>query len=185
MTNWGILGTGNIAKTFASAIKETERSNLLAVGSRSKGSADLFASTYNCIGFDKAPSMVEEAKSNLKSNGLSEDLINEGDFETFVPPKKFDCILGMGSFYYAKDPIKTISRMASFLEDEGSMIFSLRNKLFDLVTLNRYTASILKELYISETNTVLAREFDKLLEKKLLIVKNCSIKLYLREKLLW
>ena len=47
MTNWGILGTGNIAKTFASAIKETDRSTLLAVGSRSKDSADLFASTYN------------------------------------------------------------------------------------------------------------------------------------------
>ena len=52
MTNWGILGTGNIAKTFASAIKETDKSTLLAVGSRSKDSADLFASTYNCIGFD-------------------------------------------------------------------------------------------------------------------------------------
>ena len=89
-------------------------------------------SGYNCIGFDKAPSMVEEAKRNLKLNGLSEDLISEGDFETFLSPKKFDCILGMGSFYYAKDPVETIRRMASFLEDEGSMIFSLRNQIMHL-----------------------------------------------------
>ena len=60
MTNWGILGTGNIAKTFASAIKETDRSTLLAVGSRSKDSADLFASTYNCIGFDNYQKLLDD-----------------------------------------------------------------------------------------------------------------------------
>ena len=60
MTNWGILGTGNIAKTFASAIKETDRSTLLAVGSRSKDSADLFASTYNCTGFDDYQKLLDD-----------------------------------------------------------------------------------------------------------------------------
>ena len=64
MTNWGILGTGNIAKTFASAIKETDRSTLLAVGSRSKGSADLFASTYNCIGFDDYQKLLDDKDIN-------------------------------------------------------------------------------------------------------------------------
>ena len=44
MINWGILGTGNIAKTFAKAIKDTSVSNLLAVGSRSKESAEIFSS---------------------------------------------------------------------------------------------------------------------------------------------
>ena len=64
MTNWGILGTGNIAKTFASAIKETDRSTLLAVGSRSKDSADLFASTYNCIGFDNYQKLLDDKDIN-------------------------------------------------------------------------------------------------------------------------
>ena len=64
MTNWGILGTGNIAKTFASAIKETDRSTLLAVGSRSKDSADLFASTYNCIGFDDYQKLLDDKDIN-------------------------------------------------------------------------------------------------------------------------
>ena len=64
MTNWGILGTGNIAKTFASAIKETDRSTLLAVGSRSKDSADLFASTYNCIGFDNYQKLLDNKDIN-------------------------------------------------------------------------------------------------------------------------
>ena len=61
---WGILGTGNMAKTFASAIKETDRSTLLAVGSRSKDSADLFASTYNCIGFDNYQKLLDDKDIN-------------------------------------------------------------------------------------------------------------------------
>ena len=65
MTNWGILGTGNIAKTFASAIKGTERSKLIAVGSRSKESADLFASTYNCIGFDDYQKLLHDQDLSL------------------------------------------------------------------------------------------------------------------------
>ena len=64
MTNWGILGTGNIAKTFASAIKGTERSKLIAVGSRSKESADLFASTYDCIGFDDYQKLFHDKDIN-------------------------------------------------------------------------------------------------------------------------
>ena len=64
MTNWGILGTGNIAKTFASAIKGTDRSKLLAVGSRSKESADQFASTYNCIGFDDYQKLLYDKDIN-------------------------------------------------------------------------------------------------------------------------
>jgi len=64
MTNWGILGTGNIAKTFALAIKETDESTLLAVGSRSKDSADLFASTYSCIGFDDYQKVLDDKDIN-------------------------------------------------------------------------------------------------------------------------
>ena len=64
MNNWGILGTGNIAKTFASAIKGTERSKLIAVGSRSKESADLFASTYDCIGFDDYQKLLHDQDIN-------------------------------------------------------------------------------------------------------------------------
>ena len=64
MTNWGILGTGNIAKTFALAIKETNESALLAVGSRSKDSADLFASNYNCIGLDDYQKLLDNKDIN-------------------------------------------------------------------------------------------------------------------------
>jgi predicted dehydrogenase len=44
--NWGIIGTGNIANAFASALKHTKNAKLVAVGSRSKQSAVKFGATY-------------------------------------------------------------------------------------------------------------------------------------------
>ena len=43
---WGILGTGGIAQTFASDLRLTESGVVIAVGSRSQGSADRFADTF-------------------------------------------------------------------------------------------------------------------------------------------
>ena len=41
--NWGILGTGNIAKTFAQAVAKSQTGALCAVGSRQQQTADEFA----------------------------------------------------------------------------------------------------------------------------------------------
>ncbi len=45
--NWGILGTGNIAKTFATALEATEDSEIIAVGSRTDIKAKEFADSFN------------------------------------------------------------------------------------------------------------------------------------------
>lgn len=44
---WGILGTGNIAKKFAEALKHTKNSELLGVGSRNIEHAKVFAEDFN------------------------------------------------------------------------------------------------------------------------------------------
>ncbi|HEX8237179.1 MAG TPA: aldo/keto reductase [Abditibacteriaceae bacterium] len=44
---WGILGTGNIAHTFAKAVGESRTGRLVAVGSRSQESADKFGNEFN------------------------------------------------------------------------------------------------------------------------------------------
>lgn len=43
---WGILGTGNIARQFASGITASQRSKIAAVGSRHEASARAFAEKY-------------------------------------------------------------------------------------------------------------------------------------------
>lgn len=45
--NWGILGTGRIAKKIASDLKHVDNAKLIAVGSRSREAADKFAAEFN------------------------------------------------------------------------------------------------------------------------------------------
>ena len=104
---------------------------------------------FNIIGYDKAKNMVLEARENLKKNKFSTDLVFIDDFEN---PKKIknnsvDCILGMGAFYYAKNVNKTLLNQKKKLKKNGRIIFSLRNRLFDIITLNNYTKKFLDEIY--------------------------------------
>ena len=104
---------------------------------------------YDIIGYDKAKKMVLEAKDNLKKNNLSTSLIFTDDFES---PKKVknnsvDCILGMGAFYYSKNVNKTLLNQKKKLKKNGRLIFSLRNRLFDSITLNNYTKNFLDDIY--------------------------------------
>ena len=44
---WGILGAGNIAATFASAVNAHTRAQLVAVGSRNRDRAERFATAHH------------------------------------------------------------------------------------------------------------------------------------------
>ncbi len=44
--NWGIIGTGGIAQTFAKSLKNSKTGTLVAVGSRSQESADVFGKEF-------------------------------------------------------------------------------------------------------------------------------------------
>jgi len=44
---WGILGTGNIARTFVQAVKKSNTGKMVAIGSRSQSSADRFGDEFH------------------------------------------------------------------------------------------------------------------------------------------
>src|SRR4051794_28139403 len=45
--NWGILGTGSIAKAFANGLAKSQTGRFVAVGSRSQASADRFGEQFH------------------------------------------------------------------------------------------------------------------------------------------
>ena len=104
---------------------------------------------FDIVGYYKAENMVLEAKENLKNNELSPDLVFCDDFENpkEVKDNSADCILGMGTFYYSKNVNQTLLNQKKILKENGRLIFSLRNRLFDLITLNNYTRKFLDEIY--------------------------------------
>ena len=108
---------------------------------------------FNIEGYDKSKNMISEARENLKRHKLSPSLVFLDNFEN---PKKIknnsqDCILGMGAFYYSKNFKKTLINQRNKLKKHGRLIFSARNRLFDLITLNNYTKKFLDEIYEVKT----------------------------------
>ena len=59
MVKWGILGTGMIARAFASSIKDSQNSKLKYVASRSKESSNKFAEKYNCEAIEGYDSLID------------------------------------------------------------------------------------------------------------------------------
>ena len=93
--------------------------------------------------------MIKISKKHLKNNKLPSNLTFKDDFENpkVVKNNSVDCILGMGAFYYSKNFTKTILQQKNKLKKNGRMIFSMRNKLFNISTFNTYSINFFNELY--------------------------------------
>ena len=120
---------------------------------------------FNIKGYDKAKNMVKEAKINLKNNNLDENLIQLGDFENpkHIKDDSVDCILGMGSLYYSKKFIQTLKNQKRKLKKNGHLIFSLRNQLFDIATLNDYSVKFYSKLYeVDKFKPIIKKKYLKL-----------------------
>ena len=110
----------------------------------------LLDSGYDAYGFDRSPDMVATTRQRLASANHSPTRVFEGDLDKFTNPigKPFDAIVGLGSVYYTPDTSKTIRVLTEQVRDDGAVIFSLRNQLFSLCSLNEYSADfLLKEIY--------------------------------------
>lgn len=120
---------------------------------------------FNISGYDKAKNMVKQAKINLKKNNFDENLIQLGDFENpkHIKNNSVDCILGMGTFFYSKKFIQTLKNQKRKLKKNGHLIFSLRNQLFDIATLNEYSIKFYSKLYkIDKFKPIIQKKYLKL-----------------------
>jgi hypothetical protein len=54
---------------------------------------------------------------------------------------EYECIIALGSLYYARDFLRTMKNLSALLPANGSMVFSLRNELFSLFSMNKYSVN--------------------------------------------
>jgi 2-polyprenyl-3-methyl-5-hydroxy-6-metoxy-1,4-benzoquinol methylase len=120
------------------------------------------------VGFDYSDQMVKKARENVSAAGLSKNRIFQDDMEKprWIEENSFDCMLALGSVYYARNFASTMANLVALLKPGGHFIFSLRNKLFSMFSMNHYTTNfILQELtpehLPKEANAALVDFLDK------------------------
>jgi SAM-dependent methyltransferase len=125
-----------------SLLKKINPKKILDVGCGSgEPLIEMLNAGFDARGFDYAEEMVDYARKNLKQAGYPEDLVHRNNMENIegIATGRFDCIIAMGSIYYARDFDKTMSNISGLLNKGGRFIFSLRNELFSLFSLNKYS----------------------------------------------
>jgi D-xylose 1-dehydrogenase (NADP+, D-xylono-1,5-lactone-forming) len=89
---WGILGTGNIARQFAAGVNVSRRGELTAVGSRSKESAETFARSYHIeYPYDSYEKMLGDDRVDAVYNSLPNSMHHEWTIKALRAGKHVLC----------------------------------------------------------------------------------------------
>ena len=88
---WGILGTGMIARKFANDLKATDLGELKATGSRSQSTADSFATEYGGKGLDSYESLINDPEVDAIYNPLPNGLHAEWSIKAMNSGKHVLC----------------------------------------------------------------------------------------------
>ena len=91
------------------------------------------------VGVDVAPSMINEART--AAEGLDIDWVVGGYDESGLPSGEFDALTALGLIEYLEDDDALFAEAARLLRDGGHLALSCRNRLYNLLSVNDYTAA--------------------------------------------
>jgi 2-polyprenyl-3-methyl-5-hydroxy-6-metoxy-1,4-benzoquinol methylase len=103
------------------------------------------AAGIDIYGVDNNPEMVQISSSVMEQSGLPVDRISWGDIEDSVSLSvarrhgPFDALLAMGVLPHVAHERVALENMRHLVSPGGSVFVECRNKLFSLVTFNRFT----------------------------------------------
>ena len=130
------------------ALKFLNKNNsILDVGC---GTGDLVISLlekdFDAFGIDFAKSMIDKAKIEAKKNNYSPEKFTTISFFELQPKTKFNMISANGFIEYISELELTefITKSHNFLENTGILVFSSRNRLFNIFSFNNYTNAEIK-----------------------------------------
>jgi 2-polyprenyl-3-methyl-5-hydroxy-6-metoxy-1,4-benzoquinol methylase len=106
---------------------------------------------YDAYGFDLAESMVTRAKENVAAAGFDAARVVQADMERpDLAHRDWPTLVALGSVYYARDFAQTLRALTEMMSPGGHFIFSLRNDLFSLFSLNGYTVDFFERALIPD-----------------------------------
>jgi SAM-dependent methyltransferase len=156
---------------FLELLKQISPKRMLDVGCGSgEPLLSFLRAGHDAHGFDYSPEMVEQAGQLLQSNNFEKGRVSRNNMENIegIQPGQYDCVVGLGSLYYSRKFESTIRQIVDVLPKGGSLIFSLRNELFSLFSLNSYTANFFMKNFVpgAALTPGLNDRLDTFLDKK-------------------
>jgi SAM-dependent methyltransferase len=98
---------------------------------------------WRAVGVDVAPSMIEEARA--AAEGLEIDWVTGSYDESDLPDASVDAVTALGLIEYLDDDDGLFAEAARLLRPGGYFAVSCRNRLYNLLSVNEYTAQELED----------------------------------------
>jgi 2-polyprenyl-3-methyl-5-hydroxy-6-metoxy-1,4-benzoquinol methylase len=127
-------------------LHERKANRLLEVGVGNGLAIPIFTGAgMDFFGIDNKPEMVAKSKMEMKRYGLSDDHVVWGDIEDSISLSlvrnsgQFDGLVAMGVLPHVTYEPTALRNMWHLVKPGGTIFVECRNKLFSLVTFNRFT----------------------------------------------
>jgi 2-polyprenyl-3-methyl-5-hydroxy-6-metoxy-1,4-benzoquinol methylase len=99
-------------------------------------------------GFDLSAELVDHARKLAAERGMRGDYrVGSATDAAVYPDETFDVVMALGVFQHIEDDVTAFKLMARRLAPQGLLIASFRNPLFALVTFNRPSYELFRELF--------------------------------------
>jgi 2-polyprenyl-3-methyl-5-hydroxy-6-metoxy-1,4-benzoquinol methylase len=134
------------------ALHEQGAQRMVEVGVGQGRAIEIYeAAGIDVYGVDNNPDMVEMSAAVFSGAGLPADRASWGDIEDAVSLSgirrkgPFDALLAMGVLPHVDHEKVALENMRNLVKPGGSVFVECRNKLFSLVTFNRFTFEFIME----------------------------------------
>jgi SAM-dependent methyltransferase len=175
----GDLAQGYPANHFAfqailPALADLGATRVLEVGIGDGNAVPLLVGAgLDLTGFDIDPVRVERSRERLVEYGLSGDAASWGDIEdatsyvTVQANAGFDALVAMGVLPHVHREATALRNMRALVRPGGQVFVECRNKLFSLVTFNRYTYEFFMDDLFAESPAPLRDALSEFLTARL------------------